>query len=428
MVARHAVIALLLGCRGFPVVTTERDAGPPCEAGTSCDGVCRDLANDPAHCGACGRSCGAGERCDEGDCAPRVVQLSAGHAHTCALSEGGEAWCWGRNEEGQASTDGESVGVFRPTRVGGLPRLRVISASETHTCGISAGDGEVWCWGGNRNRGCDVASTEVTCRSPVKIPELRGVGVLCTGIFASCVTVEGGAVRCWGSNNWGGLGDGRVGRTLPSVVDLDGVTHLGCGWGHVCARRDDGTVWCWGANSDGQLGHNRPGPITSVWPSPVMVSDLEDAAGVVTAAATNCAWNEAGVLRCWGSNDQGVVGDGTLTVRWAPVTILPAGVEGVWMGLLNVFARTRDGALLGWGAGAEGSLGSEATGTLTRPTPVFASVAASARQLVAGQGHTCVLLEGGRVRCLGNGRFGQLGDGRSGVSASSFTRPRWSAE
>jgi hypothetical protein len=154
------------------------------------------------------------------------VQLSAGYQHTCARAEAGEVWCWGRNDEGQASTAGESLGVFRPTRVAEIPPLRLVAAGETHTCGVSEGDGEVWCWGGNRNGGCDVSSTEVTCRRPVRLPEVVGAGALCVGTFASCATVENGAVRCWGSNNWGGLGDGRAGRAQPSVVDLDGVTHL----------------------------------------------------------------------------------------------------------------------------------------------------------------------------------------------------------
>jgi alpha-tubulin suppressor-like RCC1 family protein len=428
VVARVALVALLLGCRGFPVVSGEGDAGPSCEVGTSCGGTCRDLGADPANCGACGRACGAAEVCDEGACAPRIVQLSAGYQHTCVRAEAGEVWCWGRNDEGQASTAGESLGVFRPTRVAEIPPLRLVAAGETHTCGVSEGDGEVWCWGGNRNGGCDVSSTEVTCRRPVRLPEVVGAGALCVGTFASCATVENGAVRCWGSNNWGGLGDGRAGRAQPSVVDLDGVTHLGCGWGHVCARRDDGTVWCWGANSDGQLGHSRPGPITSVWPRPVMVSEIEDAAGLVTAGGSNCAWNDAGLLRCWGGNDQGTIGDGTLTVRWSPVTTIPVGVVGVWSGLLNIFARTGDGELLAWGAGQEGNLGAESSGTLTRPTPVFAAVAPAVREVVAGRGHTCILLEGGRVRCLGEGRYGQLGDGRSGVRETGFTRPRWATE
>ena len=117
------------------------------------------------------------------------------------------------------------------------------------------------------------------------------------------------------------------------------------------------------------------------------------------------AWNAAGTLRCWGSNDRGHIGDGTLTGRWAPVTTLADGVEAVWTGRQNVFARMGDGALLGWGAGDEGNLGAESSGTLTRPTPLFADVASAVREVVAGRGHTCILLEGGRVRCLGEGRY-----------------------
>lgn len=48
------------GCVGAPC---------GCSAGeTSCSGACRDLANDPQHCGRCGRSCSTGARCVDGAC------------------------------------------------------------------------------------------------------------------------------------------------------------------------------------------------------------------------------------------------------------------------------------------------------------------------------------------------------------------------
>ena len=66
-----------------------------------------------------------------------------------------------------------------------------------------------------------------------------------------------GTLKCWGNNSTCQLGDGTTkDRTTPvAVVGLtSGVTTVSTGSGHTCAvSRADG-VKCWGSNSNGQLG------------------------------------------------------------------------------------------------------------------------------------------------------------------------------
>ena len=66
--AGWAVVALALvasACGKDAIV------GGACRQGlTECDLRCVDLAQDPAHCGACGRACASGEACSSGACGP----------------------------------------------------------------------------------------------------------------------------------------------------------------------------------------------------------------------------------------------------------------------------------------------------------------------------------------------------------------------
>jgi alpha-tubulin suppressor-like RCC1 family protein len=86
------------------------------------------------------------------------VQLSAGAFHTCGLSSGGVAYCWGRNGSGQLG-DGTTTDARVPVAVSTTVTFRSISAGELFTCGVAgvpAASGgttttsaDVYCWGDN---------------------------------------------------------------------------------------------------------------------------------------------------------------------------------------------------------------------------------------------------------------------------------------
>ena len=79
------------------------------------------------------------------------------------------------------------------------------------------------------------------------------------GESATCVVVETGRVRCWGANDFGGLGNGTsVDSGVPvGVVGATDVRAVAVGGGFACALIADGSIRCWGQGSTGQLGDGR---------------------------------------------------------------------------------------------------------------------------------------------------------------------------
>ncbi len=182
-----------------------------------------------------------------------LIALAAGGAHTCALRDDGNVYCWGWNEKGQLGNAMSAASA--PARVDPLPPMIGIAAGQSHTCAISDAL-EVWCWGegisGQLGRG-STASSNV----PVKA-SLSGAVAVIAGREHTCAIDTARRIYCWGANARGQLGIGTVApATTPTMIGtLSNVLSAGAGLDHTCAALDDGTAWCWGANGSGQLGNN----------------------------------------------------------------------------------------------------------------------------------------------------------------------------
>ena len=191
-----------------------------------------------------------------------ITALAAGARHTCAITASGALKCWGINSWGQV---GYGPTNYQSSAVGTLGlggRIAAVTGGFDHTCALTA-VGAVKCWGIN-DRGQLGDGTQLLRRTPVDVLGLSGgVAAIGAGRAHTCALTGAGGMKCWGANQFGELGDGTVSLqhlTLVDVAGLDGrVRTIAVGGGQTCALLADGRVPCWGDNSGGQVGGDLTG-------------------------------------------------------------------------------------------------------------------------------------------------------------------------
>lgn len=261
-----------------------------------------------------------------------VTQLSTGPNldWVCALTASGGVYCWGANDWGQLGSGFESASrVALP--VAGLTEAKSIAMNGNwpSTCAALT-TGGVDCWGAAPYLGAGTdlppcwIDADYSC-SLVAVPvlslggseELGGVAEVYPSDGGYCATLLAeGKLECWGENSLGSLGDGEmeptVAYTAVPVVGagntgkLTGVQELIGNWAN-CARLSDGGVDCWGSNQDGSLGNgtSSSGYDPEGIPYPVTVQGIHGggALGGVTDLASgygDCAVIADGAVDCWG--------------------------------------------------------------------------------------------------------------------------------
>lgn len=293
-----------------------------------------------------------------------IVQLAAGVNHACGLDEGGRAWCWGANDEGQLGDGSRTPHAGAP--VEGAVRFARIAAGLSHSCGLDA-DGQLWCWGANLSGqlgggGVDDRSVPAAATTALRFSRLVA------GWNHSCALTPSGQLHCWGLNAEGQLGDGsRVDRSTPvAVAGGAGFQDVAAGSSHTCGLRD-GQVYCWGGNQHGQLGNGTVEP--SLVPTPVV--GLTGVASVVTGAAHTCARTTEGEVHCWGQNLHGQVGDGTTTSRSVPTRVSgDLRFTSILAGGAITCGVSTEGEQWCWGFNQDGQLGDGSRSHRASPTRV----------------------------------------------------------
>jgi len=369
--------------------------------------------------------------------APVVTQpvtLGVGAFHTCGLTVQGGVYCWGNNVFGQLG-DGTTTDHPTPTPVtgpGSGPALSFASlaVAYTHTCALTS-DGTAYCWGLNSSSqlgdgGTTNQAAPIAVIGPGGGPALAFAS-LTGGGDHTCGLTSAGLAYCWGQNAYGQLGDGTTtGRTAPTAVTGPGggaaltFTRLVAGLFHTCGLITGGTAYCWGRNEFGSLGDGT----TTNQTSPVAVtgglSFTSLTGGGNETGDHTCGVTTAGAAYCWGFNDEGQIGDGSITNQTVPAAV--AGgltFASLAAGSRQSCGRMSSGAAYYWGLnfGGDGTFGGNKLSPAAVAPPTGSSSPLSFTSLTTGGGgHTCGLTSDGAAYCWGSNDVGQVGDGTTSTT------------
>jgi alpha-tubulin suppressor-like RCC1 family protein len=294
-----------------------------------------------------------------------------------------------------------------------------VATGYDHACAV-LDSGAVKCWGRNSIGQLGDGSTN-SRPAPGPAVDLGGVRASAvTASFAStCALLDGGAIKCWGDGANGLLGNGDTSnQTAPvSVTGLAGpATAVACGYFHCCALvtvAQGSQVFCWGSNSTGAVGSgNEQGSYTSAIP----VANLAPRAiRIAPGEYYTCALLDTGEVLCWGDDTAGMLGIGLGPWRLQPYMAVGLGAAAVAVasGHTLACAILTAGDVWCWGSNVAGGLGIGSADASTRavPTSPVDLAGHAARAITVGDSHVCVVLDSGELKCWGENTSGQLGLG-----------------
>lgn len=326
------------------------------------------------------------------------TSVDAGYQHNCAVAAGGTAYCWGANGDGQLGR-GSFGGGASPAPVDAEVLFSSVSAGWGHTCGVSqAGDG--YCWGTPGYLGTGVSEARA---SPTQVAGGHAWREINVGFDHTCGVTVTDLAYCWGNGNSGQLGDGDTSRhtALAPQLVAGGITwsSVQAGGAHTCGLTLNSEIHCWGSNQWGQVGDGTDG-LAAEKTVPNRVGAERDWVSLTVGAFHNCAEDDQGIWYCWGANFYGELGLGDTEHRSEP-TRLGDGIDWIKAGRNNTCGRFTRGGLDCWGEGAQGELGNGQLNNESSPTPV-ADPGPWLHADPDGWEHVCGLKESGELFCWGS--------------------------
>ncbi|HMI91991.1 MAG TPA: hypothetical protein VK509_11535, partial [Polyangiales bacterium] len=236
--------------------------------------------------------------------------VATGDWHSCAISSSGTVYCWGYNLLGRLG-DGHGLGtsadpeafVSAPVIATLARPATAIGAGAAHSCALDD-HGDVWCWGGDErgqlgasaSDACKLSDADAPCAlTPHAIGVAASFATLSVGANHACAIDDGAALWCWGAAEYGQLGYGDALFSQDMLAIGGEWSVVACGGSHTCGIDGAGALACFGDHVNGQLGF---GSESST--SPVATGSGRAWLAVRSGALGSCALDAAHDGYCWG--------------------------------------------------------------------------------------------------------------------------------
>ena len=361
-------------------------------------------------------------------------KIAVGTAHSCAVTQNKNVYCWGEGDNGRlgmnSTSDAKTPDLVHGTSGSGtLDNIYQVKAGDTHSCSLTM-IGKVHCWGdgssGKLGQGTETNSNfpkaVISGETATGNNALTNARQISVGRNHTCVLRSNQQVACWGKNEYGELGanldpDDDEFVNSPVLVHtsdsdtgpLSDVIQVSAGRFHTCALKNNGKVYCWGRGEDARLGQGSSDQNDKTTPVVVSGTNNSDMVQIATGSSHTCALKSHGEVYCWG-----IIGTGT---KNTPVKVGSASaVERLSAGSSHNCAIQTRGRAYCWGLQAYGSLGNNNNSSVTKNTPISvkdiggSGYISGVLDIDSNDYHSCVLKKGGLVACWGQGSDYQLGN------------------
>jgi alpha-tubulin suppressor-like RCC1 family protein len=277
---------------------------------------------------------------------------------TCGLTTAGRVYCWGVPGSGYVGLQPDGVELLNttPWPVNTDLVFDSLTVGGGYACALTAG-GNPWCWGVN-DHGTLGDGTATWRLTPQPVAGDLTLKAIATGAGYTCGLRVDGGTSCWGWNDWGNLGTGdressRLPRESAAGIQFRTISlspTVQSGGPHTCGMSVDGEGYCWGANEYGQLATY---PRTQISHSPTTILSPTPLVDVQSGGQHGCGLTGDGTVLCWGDGHGDALGDRVL--QYPGIDSIPAPVPDappftmIRAGLYRTCGLTAGGDVYCWG-------------------------------------------------------------------------------
>jgi hypothetical protein len=225
----------------------------------------------------------------------RAQDVSTGSAGVCAVDLGGEIWCengWG-NGVPFPEADTVDIRTFLAP-ISGSERYTLVGSNQHFGCGLTTAK-RILCWGSS------IFSDSLSAAVPTPIAPSVLFDTLSVDGWMGC-GLSAGAAMCWG---------GASKRVRTIVTGGHALTRVAVQEYSACGWADGPQIYCWDSfgSINGQL------PLEPVPPASPALH------GIANGGTFFCGLDATGHAWCWGANESGQLGNGSLDASTEAVQV-----------------------------------------------------------------------------------------------------------